>query len=194
MVPVAVGDQHPLHIPRLLPGLGGGGDPGENRVPPEAEVGIGKDSRPPHLDQNRTVPYHSDFQLSPPVAPVAPRRIVQENSEEGAPFPMIPSQGHAPFLTLEPPELLGTLRFRNMNREQRERRERYEQRLQRTLLFNPPVEIQTLTLEGSPVFFSQGLNTPFFSSQELLGTLPFLFAIFACFAVRIPANYSGLSL
>ena len=78
-----------------------------------------------------------------------------------------------------------------MNREQRER---YEQRLQRTLLFNPPVEIQTQTLEGSPVFFSQGLNTPFFSSQELQGTLPFLFAIFACFAVRIPANYSGLSL
>ena len=41
-----------------------------------------------------------------------------------------------------------------MNREQREG---YEQRLQRTLLFNPPVEIQTQTLEGSPVVFSQGL-------------------------------------
>ena len=68
-----------------------------------------------------------------------------------------------------------------MNREQRER---YEQRLQRTLLFNPPVEIQTQTLEGSPVFFSQGLDTPFFSSQELLGTLPFLFAVFARFAVK----------
>ena len=61
-------------------------------------------------------------------------------------------------------------------------------RLQRTLLFNPPVEIQTQTLEGSPVFFSQGLNTPFFSSQELLGTLPFLFAIFAHFAVRFIAD------
>ena len=68
-----------------------------------------------------------------------------------------------------------------MNREQRER---YEQRLQRTLRFNPPVEIQTQTLEGSPVFFSQGLDTPFFSSQELLGTLPFLFAVFARFAVK----------
>ena len=91
-------------------------------------------------------------------------------------------------------EMQWSLWFRILNRERREQRERYEQRLQRTLLFNPPVEIQTQTLEGSPVFFSQGLNTPFFSSQELLGTLPFLFAIFACFAVRIPANYSGLSL
>ena len=72
-----------------------------------------------------------------------------------------------------------------MNREQRER---YEQRLQRTLRFNPPVEIQTQTLEGSPVFFSQGLDTPFFSSQELLGTLPFLFALFAPFAVKITTD------
>ena len=69
-----------------------------------------------------------------------------------------------------------------MNREQREG---YEQRLQRTLLFNPPVEIQTQTLEGSPVFFSQGLDTPFFSSLELLGALLFLFAVFARFAVKI---------
>ena len=72
-----------------------------------------------------------------------------------------------------------------MNREQREG---YEQRLQRTLLFNPPVEIQTQTLEGSPVVFSQGLDTLFFSFLEQQGTLPFLFAVFACFAVRMTTN------
>ena len=71
--------------------------------------------------------------------------------------------------------------MKNMNREQREQ---YEQVTADT----PFNQIQTQTLEGSPVVFSQGLDTPFFSFLELQGTLPFMFAVFACFAVRISAD------
>ena len=55
-----------------------------------------------------------------------------------------------------------------MNREQREQ---YEQVTADT----PFNQIQTQTLEGSPVVFSQGLDTLFFSFLEQQGTLPFLF-------------------
>ena len=68
-----------------------------------------------------------------------------------------------------------------MNREQREQ---YEQVTADT----PFNQIQTQTLEGSPVVFSQGLDTLFFSFLEQQGSLPFLFAIFAHFAVRISAD------
>ena len=68
--------------------------------------------------------------------------------------------------------------MKNMNREQRERRE------QGPLL---PSRLSVPTLE------ERG-NSPWTlprTASDLLGTLPFLFAVFAYFAVRI---YSGHSL
>ena len=58
--------------------------------------------------------------------------------------------------------------------------------LQRTLLL---IRSKPKPLKALPLFSPKGwLDTPFFSFLEQQGTLPFLFAVFACFAVRISAD------